>query len=64
MEAGFAGELIVLRAVHASDRRMLPARLPYDLTERVTERILSALPGVSRVFYDLTPSSAQDENFQ
>lgn len=64
VEAGFAGELIVLRAVHASDRRMLPARLPYDLTERVTERILSALPGVSRVFYDLTPSSAQDENFQ
>lgn len=63
-QAGFAGELIVLRAVHASDSKMLPARLAYDLTERVTERILETVPGVSRVLYDLTPSSEQGEGFQ
>ena len=43
---------------------MLPARLAYDLTERVTERILETVPGVSRVLYDLTPSSEQGEGFQ
>ena len=33
-----------------------PDRLPYDLLERATERILTTLPKVDRVVYDLTPN--------
>lgn len=52
------GSLIVcLRAVHASDgSKAMPGRLPYDLLERTTARIQETLP-VSRVLYDLTPST-------
>ena len=31
-------------------------RMPYDLLERVNERILSEVPGVDRVVYDMTVS--------
>lgn len=51
--------VIALRAVSAShqggDVRALPARLPYDLLERCTERILNEYPVVSKIVYDLTP---------
>ncbi len=47
---------ICLRAIQASQSRGLAARLPFDLLERTTVRILSEIPGVSRVVYDLTPS--------
>jgi len=48
--------IICLRAVNASDgRKAMPSRLPYDLLERVVDRIQAALP-VTRVLYDLTPS--------
>lgn len=52
------GSLIVcLRGVHASDgSKALAARLPYDMLERVVNRILESLP-VVRVLYDLTPST-------
>lgn len=36
----------------------MPSRLPYDLLERVTQAILSRLPGVRRVLYDCTPSES------
>lgn len=51
--------VIALRAVQASDstQQAYAARLPYDLLERVTERILRERPEVSRVVYDLSPSS-------
>ena len=29
-------------------------RLPYDLLERVVQRITSEVPGVNRVVYDIT----------
>ena len=45
---------VVLRAVNRSGSRYLPARLPYDLMERVAERIAGAVPGVNRVAFDLT----------
>ncbi|MBQ8536055.1 MAG: GMP synthase (glutamine-hydrolyzing), partial [Clostridia bacterium] len=49
--------IVCLRAVHASDgSKAMPGRLPYDLLERTTARILDSLP-VSRVLYDLTPST-------
>jgi len=50
------GYAIVLRACQAGDGEAYAARLPYDLTERVTERILAEIPQVHRVVYDLTPS--------
>jgi len=53
---GRQGYAIILRACQAGDGEAHAARLPYDLTERVTERILSEIPRVKRVVYDLTPS--------
>ena len=51
------GLVVTLRAVQAADgAAATPARLPSDLMERVAQAILSALPQVKRVFYDLTPS--------
>ncbi|HSK68605.1 MAG TPA: hypothetical protein VLA21_05035 [Candidatus Limnocylindria bacterium] len=56
------GELVVaLRAVSSShqgaDTRAVPARLPYDLLERYTERVLGMDRRVTRVVYDLTPAA-------
>jgi GMP synthase (glutamine-hydrolysing) len=53
---GRRGHVIILRACQAGDGEAYAARLPYDLTERVTERVLKELPMVKRVLYDLTPS--------
>ena len=47
---------VCLRAIQTSQSRGLAARLPFDLLERTTARILAEVPGVSRVVYDLTPS--------
>lgn len=50
--------VICLRAVHASDQSLAyAARLPYDVMENTTKRILEALPHIRRVVYDLTPST-------
>ena len=52
------GAVIVLRAVHASERtQAYAARLPHDLMEAVVERVMRERPEVRRVVYDLTPSS-------
>lgn len=52
------GLAVCLRAVQASERtQAYAARLPYDLMENVTDRILRTQKQVSRVVYDLTPSS-------
>ena len=53
---GRHGYVAILRACQAGDGEAYAARLPYDLTERVTERILTELPLIRRVVYDLTPS--------
>lgn len=52
---------VCIRALQAGQTTATSARLPYDLLERVTERILRELPGISRVAYDLTPSSHYGE---
>ena len=50
--------VILLRAVYTSEQNMaFAARLPYDVVENTTRRILETLPDVRRVVYDLTPSS-------
>jgi len=46
----------VLRASQVCGGDACASRLPYDLLERTTERILRELPNVRRVVYDLTPS--------
>ena len=51
------GMMIILRAVQAAEGGSgMPARLPSDLLERVTEEIMLVCPEVQRVFYDCTPS--------
>ena len=53
--------VIALRALQAAQECAYPARLPFDLLERVTQRVLDSVPGVSRVIYDLTPGMHNSE---
>ncbi|MDR2656958.1 MAG: hypothetical protein LBB86_03925 [Oscillospiraceae bacterium] len=46
---------LIIRALTTGDKAGA-ARLPYDLLERVVERVRSDQPGIGRVMYDLTPS--------
>ena len=51
------GDMVILRAVQAMEGGSgMPARIPSDLLERVTEEIMRECPDVQRVFYDCTPS--------
>jgi len=50
------GYAVCLRATQAAQGGAQSARLPFDLLERATERILETSPRISRVVYDLTPS--------
>jgi len=46
---------IVIRAVTSEDAMTADwARLPYDLLERMSSRIINEVPGVNRVAYDIT----------
>lgn len=47
---------ISIRVLQAGQTVATCARLPFDLLERVTQRILQELPSISKVVYDLTPS--------
>ncbi len=55
------GYAVCLRAVQAQQENATAARLPFDVLERATRRIRDALPCVSRVVYDLTPSAHYGE---
>ncbi|HEV8534654.1 MAG TPA: glutamine-hydrolyzing GMP synthase [Candidatus Limnocylindria bacterium] len=49
------GSLVALRAVTTEDFMTADwARLPYDLLERVSARIVNEVPGVNRVVYDVS----------
>ncbi|MGH2693493.1 MAG: glutamine-hydrolyzing GMP synthase [Actinomycetota bacterium] len=49
------GHPIVLRAVTSEDAMTADwARLPYDVLERVSNRIVNEVPGINRVVYDIT----------
>jgi GMP synthase (glutamine-hydrolysing) len=46
---------IVLRAVTSDDAMTADwARLPYELLERISSRVINEVPGVNRVAYDIT----------
>ena len=52
---------ISLRALQVARGGATAARLPFDVLERASERILSEVKGVVRVVYDLTPSNHYGE---
>ena len=44
-----------LRAISAQDSANISiAKLPYDLIERVVQRITTQVPGINHVLYDVT----------
>jgi len=49
------GHPIIIRAVTSDDAMTADwARLPYDLLERISQRIINEVPGINRVAYDVT----------
>lgn len=51
----FFGEVIALRIVESRDVMTATwSRLPYDLLQRISTRIMNEVPGISRVVYDIT----------
>ena len=49
------GHPIIIRAVTSDDAMTADwARLPYDLLERMSSRIINEVPGINRVAYDVT----------
>ena len=46
---------IILRAVESSDAMTADwAKLPYDVLGRISSRIVTEVPGINRVVYDIT----------
>jgi GMP synthase (glutamine-hydrolysing) len=49
------GRLLAIRAVTGDDAMTADwARLPYDLLERISNRIVNEVHGINRVVYDIT----------
>jgi len=51
----FFGEVIALRVVESTDIMTATwAKLPYDLLQKISSRIVNEVPNISRVVYDIT----------
>lgn len=51
----FFGEVLALRIIESSDiMSTVWSRLPYDLLQKMSSRIVNEVPGISRVVYDIT----------
>jgi GMP synthase (glutamine-hydrolysing) len=49
------GRPIIIRAVTSDDAMTADwARLPYELLEKMSNRIINEVPGINRVVYDVT----------
>ncbi|MDO8583502.1 MAG: glutamine-hydrolyzing GMP synthase [bacterium] len=49
------GEVVALRIIESKDIMTTTwARLPYDVLQKISSRIVNEVPGVSRVVYDIT----------
>ena len=49
------GHPVVIRAVTSDDAMTADwARLPYELLEKLSSRIINEVPGINRVTYDIT----------
>lgn len=49
------GEVIALRIIESSDVMSTTwSKLPYDLLQKISSRIVNEVPGISRVVYDIT----------
>ena len=49
------GQLLVIRAVTSEDAMTADwARLPYELLEKMSNRIINEVDGINRVAYDIT----------
>lgn len=50
------GNIIIIRCVESLDARIaIPTRIPWKALEKITKRIITEIPEVTRVCYDLTP---------
>ena len=51
----FFGEVIAVRIVESKDiMTSVWSRLPYDVLQKISSRIVNEVPSVSRVVYDIT----------
>ncbi|MBI2033003.1 MAG: glutamine-hydrolyzing GMP synthase [Candidatus Levybacteria bacterium] len=51
----FFGEVVCLRVIETKDiMTAVWSRLPYDLLQKISSRIVNEVPGISRVVYDIT----------
>ena len=49
------GQVVVIRAVTSEDAMTADwARLPYELLEKMSSRIINEVDGINRVAYDIT----------
>lgn len=56
---------ICLRAVHSSDGMTSDwAKIPFELLEKISNKIVNNVPGVNRVFYDITSKPPSTIEFE
>lgn len=51
----FYGEVVAVRVINSKDRMSAEiVRLPFEILEKISSRIINEVPGISRVVYDIT----------